>query len=376
MGPRLAGAAVTRAARALPALALWALVGMAHADEPAAPPPPMAPEAKAHFDRGIELYQQGRFDEAVAELEAGRAIDPRPEFLYSLGQSERKRGDCKRAIEHFQAYLAAVPSLKSSGAVHILIDRCVEDQLAEGESLQEAGDVAGSAGKLEAALSQAQYLSRAQLGDAWAWLGTDYALLGRADDAERAFGELHRIDAARDPAGRCDESCRAIMERVRHPPPPLSTVVARPAPVMVKRYGAARLHLQATLFGDVVSVQGGGELGASWGALPFLDVGAAANLGANVGARVVVAFHRSRLKGGRLGWYLQARAVVHPLPGGVALGGGALVGGTVELGPGRLVGGVIGEGYSAPSGFLPYAVLGSLGYELDLLKPSRLVVQR
>jgi tetratricopeptide (TPR) repeat protein len=362
---------VTCAARALPALALWALVGTARADEPAAPPPPMAPEAKAHFDRGIQLYQEGRFDEAVAELEAGRAIDPRPEFLYSLGQSERKRGDCKRAIEYLQAYLAAVPSLKSSGAVHILIDRCVEEQLVEGESLQEAGDVAGSAAKLEAALSQAQYLTRAQLVDAWAWLGTDYALLGRSDDAERAFVELHRIDPARDPAGRCDQACRAIMERVRHPPAP--PTVAKPAPVMVKRYGAARLHLQASLFGDVVSIQGGGEVGASWGALPFLDVGAAANLGANVGARVVLAFHPSRLKGGRVRWYLQARGVVHPLPGGVAIGGGALVGGTIELGPGRLVGGVIGEGYSAPTGFLPYAVLGSLGYELDLLKPSRMV---
>jgi tetratricopeptide (TPR) repeat protein len=80
--------------------------------------------AKAHIDRGSSLYQQGRYDEAFAELSAGYQLDPRPELLYSLGQTERKRGHCKEAIEYYERYLATRLPRERMSAVLVQIDRC------------------------------------------------------------------------------------------------------------------------------------------------------------------------------------------------------------------------------------------------------------
>jgi hypothetical protein len=80
--------------------------------------------AKAHVERGSALYQQGHYDEAFAELSAGYQLDPRPELLYSLGQTERKRGHCKEAIEFYERYLGTRLPRERMAAVLVQIDRC------------------------------------------------------------------------------------------------------------------------------------------------------------------------------------------------------------------------------------------------------------
>ncbi|MFN7134881.1 MAG: OmpA family protein, partial [Myxococcales bacterium] len=127
----------------------------------------------------------------------------------------------------------------------------------------------------------------------------------------------------------------------------------------------SRLHVAATVFGEVISRQVGGELGASFAVLPWLDAGALATLGDRVGARVTAAVHPSRSADTRFAPFAQARLVFHPVDKGIALGGGAWAGGSMELGPGRVQAGALGELYRGPPGYFPYAVVAMLGYELD-----------
>ena len=68
----------------------------------------LKPAALVHLQAGMKLYEEEHYVEAIAELRAGLAIDPQPDILYALGQAERKRGDCKRAVEYYQSCLALV----------------------------------------------------------------------------------------------------------------------------------------------------------------------------------------------------------------------------------------------------------------------------
>ena len=110
-------------ARRLAAVALVVVLAAA-ADSAWAQPPR---SAAAHLVRGSRLYNEGHYDEAIAELEAGYAIEPRPDFLYALGQAERKRGDCKAAIEWYQRYVDTGPSAQRTVATLVQIDRCKQE---------------------------------------------------------------------------------------------------------------------------------------------------------------------------------------------------------------------------------------------------------
>ena len=105
---------------ALSLVALTLAAGVARADNAKA-------AAAAHLVRGSRLYDQGRYDDAIAELKAGYALDARPEFLYALGQAERKRGDCRAAIGWYQRYVDSGPSTQRTVATLVQIDRCKEE---------------------------------------------------------------------------------------------------------------------------------------------------------------------------------------------------------------------------------------------------------
>lgn len=104
----------------LAALALLGGAGTVHAQTAKA-------TATEHLVRGSKLYDQGHYDEAIAELKAGYAIDPRPDFFYALGQAERKRGNCKAAIGWYQRYVDSGPSAQRTVATLVQIDRCKQE---------------------------------------------------------------------------------------------------------------------------------------------------------------------------------------------------------------------------------------------------------
>jgi tetratricopeptide (TPR) repeat protein len=93
-----------------------------------AQPTGLKPRARDHYERGLRLYERNRFDEAIAELRAGLAIDPQPEILYALAQAERKSGHCERALEHYQSCMALLKNPAAAAAVRVQIERCRVEQ--------------------------------------------------------------------------------------------------------------------------------------------------------------------------------------------------------------------------------------------------------
>jgi len=70
-------------------------------------------EARVHFRRGVELYSEGNFDAALAELERAHQLSPTYKLLYNLAQIQVERQDYAAAIALFTRYLhegeAAIP---------------------------------------------------------------------------------------------------------------------------------------------------------------------------------------------------------------------------------------------------------------------------
>ena len=62
-------------------------------------------EARLHFDRGVELYQEGSFDAALAEFERAHEISPNYKILYNIGQVQAERHEYVAAVELFNQYL-------------------------------------------------------------------------------------------------------------------------------------------------------------------------------------------------------------------------------------------------------------------------------
>jgi len=130
------------AALAIPRAAFgWGGSGAAPAATPTAPEPaptpppvapasdmegPMRPEAAALYTRGLERFATRDYPSAIADLEAGYAIDPRREFLFAEGQAKRLAGDCKGAVALYQRFLATSPSAVHANATQMALGRCAQ----------------------------------------------------------------------------------------------------------------------------------------------------------------------------------------------------------------------------------------------------------
>jgi tetratricopeptide (TPR) repeat protein len=81
----------------------------ARADEASAPA-----EARAHYERGREHYQAGRYKEAVIELERALSIDPHsPNLVYNVARVYELLGDMDRAIAYYARYQTMLPPHES-----------------------------------------------------------------------------------------------------------------------------------------------------------------------------------------------------------------------------------------------------------------------
>jgi tetratricopeptide (TPR) repeat protein len=86
----------------------------------------MRPEAAALYTRGLERFAARDYAAAVADLEAGYAIDPRREFLFTEGQAKRLAGDCKGAVALYQRFLATNPTGVQANATQMALGRCAQ----------------------------------------------------------------------------------------------------------------------------------------------------------------------------------------------------------------------------------------------------------
>ena len=73
---------------------------------------------------GLARYDAGDFAGAVAAFEEGYAVEPRPTFLFAAAQAERRSGDCPRAIELYDRFLATSPSESQAEAARDQRARC------------------------------------------------------------------------------------------------------------------------------------------------------------------------------------------------------------------------------------------------------------
>ena len=94
------------------------------------PPPavPMLPDAKVHYDRGLELYRARDFAGSIRALEQGFALEPRREFLFAEAQAWRLAGDCARAIVLYQRFIDSGPQAVQAQAARLGIDRCAPER--------------------------------------------------------------------------------------------------------------------------------------------------------------------------------------------------------------------------------------------------------
>lgn len=86
----------------------------------AAPPTPAAPattapaagaddakmsEAKERYDRGIKLFDEGRFELAAIEFQRAYDLAPSYRILYNIGETQFQRGKYSEAVKTLEAYL-------------------------------------------------------------------------------------------------------------------------------------------------------------------------------------------------------------------------------------------------------------------------------
>ena len=73
----------------------------------AAPPAGAEAEAKAHYSRGVELYNDGAYSAALVELERAQSIAPYFGILHSIGLVKVQLADFVGGIAAFEEYLTA-----------------------------------------------------------------------------------------------------------------------------------------------------------------------------------------------------------------------------------------------------------------------------
>lgn len=87
---------------------------------------PMRLDVQALYDRGLARYAAHDYPGAIADFQAGYAIEPRREFLFAEGQARRLAGDCKGAIALYQRFLATSPPAVQVNATQIALGRCAQ----------------------------------------------------------------------------------------------------------------------------------------------------------------------------------------------------------------------------------------------------------
>jgi len=102
----------------------WLVLGVIAIARVAAAQTPMKPEAAAHLERGTHLYEVQDYDGAIAELQAGYLLEQRAEFLYTIGQAYRMKGDCDKAVRSYTEVLHAPDGAPLAEAARQNIERC------------------------------------------------------------------------------------------------------------------------------------------------------------------------------------------------------------------------------------------------------------
>ena len=70
--------------------------------------PSLTAEARALFERGLRMFEQQRYREALSALLAARRVVPAPEIEYNLAVTSEKLGLRGDAVDYYRVYLSTV----------------------------------------------------------------------------------------------------------------------------------------------------------------------------------------------------------------------------------------------------------------------------
>lgn len=116
--------------------------------------PVRADEAADHMARGTRHYNIQEWTSALKEYKEAYAIDPRPEILWAIAQTQRLSGDCRAAILSYKAYVRGASANGASAATE-WIKSCEADLEAQRRAAESAAAPATPASTRPAAVEPA-----------------------------------------------------------------------------------------------------------------------------------------------------------------------------------------------------------------------------
>jgi tetratricopeptide (TPR) repeat protein len=111
-------------------LAALAATPRVHAQPAGAPADRTVDQARRHFERGRELFEAGRYDEAVREYEAAYALLAQPLMLFNIGLAHERAGRTAEALAAFRRYLEQDPRGPVADEAREAVDRLEAQQQA------------------------------------------------------------------------------------------------------------------------------------------------------------------------------------------------------------------------------------------------------
>ena len=100
-------------------------------------------EAKAHYDRGSNLYRHGDYREAIAEFEAAYQARPHGVLFFNLAQCYEKLGELHLAQKNYEEYLRTTPDAEDHATVVVAIANLERRMKGETVAKPEAGPRVG-----------------------------------------------------------------------------------------------------------------------------------------------------------------------------------------------------------------------------------------
>jgi tetratricopeptide (TPR) repeat protein len=85
-------------------------------------------EARAFFERGTKLYAGGHYKAAAAAFTAALQLSDAPELHYNLAVTSERLGETADALDHYRAYLDALPEAPDRSEVLARLDALRSDQ--------------------------------------------------------------------------------------------------------------------------------------------------------------------------------------------------------------------------------------------------------
>jgi len=146
------------------------------ASPPAAADADRTEEAKALFAAGRAAFDAGRFVDALDYFERSYAISKRPGLLYNIGITRDRLRDDERALEAYDAYLAALPDAPNRAEAETRA-AAIRSALAQRKQSAPAPVVAPSPAEAAATMQPAQPETNAAVA------GTE----PRSDDSSSVF---------------------------------------------------------------------------------------------------------------------------------------------------------------------------------------------